>query len=49
MIKSGRKENNGKFEIELKEDIKANYIDPEMRKVSDKFEQYEAYKEEVKQ
>lgn len=49
MIKAGLKENNGKFEIDLKDDIKANYIDPEMRKVSDKFDQYETYKEEVKQ
>jgi hypothetical protein len=49
MIKAALKENNGKFEVEIKEDVKSNFIDPEMRKIENKFDQLEFYKEEVKQ
>lgn len=49
MTKAMLKENNADFEVELKEDIKKGMIDPESRKNSDKFDQVEMFKEEVKQ
>lgn len=49
MIKDCLRENNVKFEVQLKDDIKISMIDPESRKTSDKFDLVEMFKEDIKQ